>query len=71
MDGHRDLIAGVGDQVQPVAEPALDLRPLFAGARIDPRRLVFAPVGIRIGGRAGFPIDLPRAVAVDGLAVEA
>jgi hypothetical protein len=56
--GHRDLVAGVGDQVQPVAEPALDLLPLFTGAPIDARRLVFSPVGIRVGDLAGFATDI-------------
>jgi len=71
MHGHRNLILSIGDQVQPVAEPALELRPRLAGARINPIGFMLAPVGVGIGGLAAGALDSAAAVAVDPLAVEA
>ncbi len=50
LEGHRNLVIGVGDQVQPVAEPRLHLLPHRAGPGVHPARLVLAPVGVGVRG---------------------
>jgi len=49
---HGDFVAGIGDQMQSVAEPALDLLPGLAGAGIDAVGLVITPLGIGVGSLA-------------------
>ncbi len=71
LEGHRNLVVRVGDQVQPVAEPRLHLLPHRAGLRVHPARLVPAPVRIGVRGLPPGPGNPARRVARHRLAVVA
>lgn len=50
LKGDRYFVLSVGDQVQAVAKPGFYLTPCVLGFVINPRRLMLAPVGIRVAG---------------------
>ena len=68
---HWDLILGIGDQMQPVAEPTLDGFPGLAGGGIDPVSFVMTPIGIGFGGLSARARFLTGAVTGDVGAIEA